>query len=81
MYIWGLPRRAGTSATRDRFKLEGNNGDDGIEAASKPCASCKRAGVSGQISARRIINGIGRAEKIAAFAMSFQAALVLGEWR
>ncbi len=31
-------------------------------------------------SARRIINGIDRAEKVARFAMSFQAALVAGGW-
>jgi hypothetical protein len=31
-------------------------------------------------SARRIINGIDRAEKVAGFAMSFQAALVAGSW-
>ncbi len=31
-------------------------------------------------SARRIINGIDRAEKVAGFAMSFQAALVAGGW-
>jgi hypothetical protein len=31
-------------------------------------------------SARRIINGIDRAEKVAAYAMSFQAALVAGGW-
>ena len=31
-------------------------------------------------SARRIINGIDRAEKVAAFAMSFQAALIAGNW-
>ena len=32
-------------------------------------------------SARRIINGIDRAEKVAGYAMSFQAALVAGGWR
>lgn len=32
------------------------------------------------ISARRIINGIDRAEKVAGYAMSFQAALVAGGW-
>ncbi|MEG8017837.1 hypothetical protein [Sphingomonas sp. LR55] len=31
-------------------------------------------------SARRIINGIDRAEKVAGYAMSFQAALVAGQW-
>lgn len=31
-------------------------------------------------SARRIINGISRAEKVAGFALSFQAALVAGSW-
>ncbi len=31
-------------------------------------------------SARRIINGIDRAEKVAGFAMSFQSALVSGQW-
>ncbi len=31
-------------------------------------------------AARRIINGIDRAEKVAGFAMSFQAALVAGGW-
>ncbi|MEG3083990.1 hypothetical protein U1707_10090 [Sphingomonas sp. PB2P12] len=31
-------------------------------------------------SARRIINGIDRAEKVAGYAMSFQAALVAGAW-
>ncbi|MEG8051017.1 hypothetical protein QP178_14470 [Sphingomonas aurantiaca] len=31
-------------------------------------------------SARRIINGIDRAEKVAGYAMSFQAALVAGGW-
>ncbi len=31
-------------------------------------------------SARRIINGVDRAEKVAAFANSFQAALVAGGW-
>ncbi len=31
-------------------------------------------------SARRIINGIDRAEKVAAFAMSFQVALIAGNW-
>jgi hypothetical protein len=31
-------------------------------------------------SARRIINGIDRAEKVAGYAMSFQSALVAGGW-
>jgi len=31
-------------------------------------------------SARRIINGIDRADKVAGYAMSFQAALVAGGW-
>lgn len=31
-------------------------------------------------SARRIINGVDRAEKVAGFAMSFQAALIAGRW-
>jgi len=31
-------------------------------------------------SARRITNGIDRAEKVAGYAMSFQAALVAGGW-
>ncbi len=31
-------------------------------------------------SARRIINGIDRAEKVAGYAMSFQAALIAGAW-
>ncbi|VVT08922.1 conserved hypothetical protein [Sphingomonas aurantiaca] len=31
-------------------------------------------------SARRIINGIDRAEKVAGYAMSFQAALIAGGW-
>ena len=31
-------------------------------------------------SARRIINGIDRAEKVAGYAMSFQAALVVRGW-
>ena len=31
-------------------------------------------------SARRIINGVDRAEKVAGYAMSFQAALVAGGW-
>ena len=31
-------------------------------------------------SARRIINGIDRAEKVAGYAMSLQAALVAGSW-
>ncbi len=31
-------------------------------------------------SARRIINGIDRAEKVASYAMSFQSALVAGGW-
>ena len=31
-------------------------------------------------SARRIINGIDRAEKVASDAMSFQAALIAGGW-
>jgi hypothetical protein len=31
-------------------------------------------------SARRIINGIDRAEKVTGFAMSFQAAFLEGRW-
>ena len=39
-----------------------------------------KATVAEFTSARRIINGIDRAEKVAGYAMSFQAALVAGGW-
>ncbi len=39
-----------------------------------------RATVAQFTSARRIINGIDRAEKVAGYAMSFQAALAAGGW-
>ncbi|MES3152936.1 hypothetical protein [Sphingomonas faeni] len=39
-----------------------------------------RATVAQFTSARRIINGIDRAEKVAGYAMSFQAALIAGSW-